>query len=106
MVLLNLSDTGITGQVLQDRLASVNITSNKNPIPFDAVKPSEWRGLRLGVAAATTRGFDEGAFARIGSIIADLVATEPEPSALQTHRDTVQSMCDSWPIYPGAGNAE
>ena len=105
MVLLNLSESGITGQTLQDRLAGVNITSNKNPIPFDAVKPSEWRGLRLGVAAATTRGFDEPAFASIGSIIADLVNVEPDASMLQTHRDTVQSLCDSWPIYDGVADA-
>jgi len=105
MVLLDLSESGITGQTLQDRLAGVNITSNKNPIPFDAVKPSEWRGLRLGVAAATTRGFDEPAFASIGSIIADLVNAEPDASMLQAHRETVQSLCDSWPIYDGVADA-
>ena len=46
MVLVDLSGTGATGQEAEDALARAGITSNKNPIPFDAPRPSQWRGLR------------------------------------------------------------
>ena len=57
MVLLDLSSVGILGQQAETALAQAGITSNKNPVPFDARSPSTWTGLRLGVSAATTRGF-------------------------------------------------
>ena len=50
-----------------------DITSNKNPIPFDSLKPSAWMGLRLGVGAATTRGLQTEEFKILGKIIAQLI---------------------------------
>ncbi|MDH3536535.1 MAG: serine hydroxymethyltransferase, partial [Gammaproteobacteria bacterium] len=73
MVLLDFTTLGITGQQAQDSLARVNITSNRNPVPFDSSKPSEWVGLRLGVAAATTRGLGVAEFELLGEIIAHAV---------------------------------
>ncbi len=73
MVLLDLTGKGITGQEAEQALSGANITSNKNPIPFDSSRPSEWVGLRLGTAAATTRGFDEAAMQQVGNIIAELI---------------------------------
>ena len=101
MVLLDLSRKNMLGQTLQDALAATNITSNKNPIPFDAAKPTEWVGLRLGVAAATTRGFGTQEFSVIGEVIADVV-DNPDPGNTSGHRAIVQSLCDAWPIY-GSG---
>ena len=57
VVLVDVSSKDLTGQQSQDALSEINITSNKNPIPFDSAKPSEWKGLRLGSSAGTTRGF-------------------------------------------------
>jgi len=73
MVLLDLSPQGIIGKQAEDALAAADITSNKNPIPFDVPKPADWVGLRLGVAAATTRGLDEAAMAELATCIADLI---------------------------------
>ncbi|MGI9463423.1 MAG: serine hydroxymethyltransferase [Aestuariivirgaceae bacterium] len=73
MVLLNLTGKAINGHAAEQALSGADITSNKNPIPFDSPKPSEWVGLRLGTAAATTRGFDEMAMEKVGNVIADLI---------------------------------
>ena len=56
MVLLDLSSLGLLGSEAEAALARAGVTSNKNPVPFDAGSPSRWTGLRLGVSAATTRG--------------------------------------------------
>ena len=101
MVLLDLSSRNLNGQLLQNALARVNITSNKNPVPFDSPKPADWKGLRLGVAAATTRGLDNHEFDALGSIIADVVENceQMSESFVQAHRSSVLGICERFPIY-------
>lgn len=102
VVLLDLSATGINGQQAQDVLARANITSNKNPIPFDSPKPSEWVGLRLGVSAATTRGFGPREFESIGETIAQLIkaqARQDTANALETAAGQTIELCERFPIY-------
>ena len=92
MVLVDLSGTGATGQEAEDVLARAGITSNKNPIPFDAPRPSQWRGLRLGVSAVTTRGFGTAEMEALGHCIADLILAGAGPdrdAAVRTARETV-----------------
>ena len=76
MVLLDLSSVGIVGQQAETALARAGITSNRNPIPFDARSPSKWTGLRLGVSAVTTRGFGAAEMEVLGECIADLLLAE------------------------------
>ena len=76
MVLLDLSSVGILGQQAEAALARAGITSNKNPVPFDARSPSKWTGLRLGVSAATTRGFGTAEMEVLGACIAELLLAE------------------------------
>jgi glycine hydroxymethyltransferase len=104
MVLLDFSSKNIRGQQAQDALAKINITSNKNPIPFDSLNPSEWAGLRLGVSAATTRGLQASDFEVLGNVIADAVNSDEVDSAslITKHRETVSEICKAHPIYPGA----
>lgn len=102
MVLLDLSSKGIRGQDAEDALFAANITSNKNPIPFDAQKPSEWSGLRLGVAAATTRGLKEADIAVLGNCIADLLDASMNgdlESVAMRARPTIDEICRKNPIY-------
>lgn len=84
MVLLDLSSVGILGSQAETVLARAGITSNRNPVPFDRPRPAEWTGLRLGVAAVTTRGFGASEIDALGAIIADLIhgeaRSEPEPA--------------------------
>ncbi len=76
MVLLDLASVGLLGSQAETALARAGITSNKNPVPFDARSPSKWTGLRLGTAAATTRGFGAAEMEVLGGCIADLLHAE------------------------------
>ena len=77
LVVVDVSTAGIRGQQAEDVLARAGITSNKNPIPFDPPRPSEWNGLRLGVSAVTTRGFGISEMDVLGHCIADLIIADP-----------------------------
>ena len=67
MVLVDVKNSvGITGKQLESRLDEVNITVNKNSIPFDEEKPAYTSGVRLGSPAMTTRGFKEDEFRQVG----------------------------------------
>lgn len=63
------SSFGITGKIAEETLDKINITVNKNAIPFDTEKPSITSGLRLGSAAMTTRGLNDKDFIEIADII-------------------------------------
>jgi len=101
MLMLNFSARNLTGQQIQDTLAKSNITSNKNPIPFDSNKPSEWSGLRLGVSAATTRGLGSKEFEILGAIIAQLIDNGARENAVlfEQCRNQVLALCNEFPIY-------
>ncbi len=102
IVLLDLSTSGINGQRAQDALAAGHLTSNKNPIPFDNVKPSEWVGLRLGVGAVTTRGLGEEDIADVGNMIADLIEAEAGGQARTIGAEVaarVARICQQYPAY-------
>lgn len=101
MVLLDFSAQGLSGQQVQDDLARVNLTSNKNPVPFDSTRPSEWVGLRLGVAAATTRGLQGEEFRQLGEIIARAIRRREQgnDSGIEADREQVSALCRRFPIY-------
>ncbi len=100
IVLLDFSASGLRGQQVQDALAAVNLTSNKNPIPFDSKKPSEWAGLRLGVAAATTRGLGTAEFELLGDIIGRAAARcQRDDGNAGADRQQVLQLCSRFPIY-------
>ena len=101
LVLLDLSATGVTGQAAERVLERAGITSNKNPIPFDVRNPAKWSGLRLGVSAATTRGFREPEMERVGRLICSLIGS-PDPGDMDEARRTVAELCRAFPVYaPG-----
>ncbi len=101
LLLLDLSGSGLTGQQVQDALARINITSNKNPIPFDVTRPSEWMGLRLGVAAITTRGFSQLQMIQLGNIIAATIEACQAggvEQVLDSHRQQVAALCQQFSL--------
>jgi glycine hydroxymethyltransferase len=101
MLLLDLSPQGMLGRDAEQALAVANITSNKNPIPFDQARPTDWAGLRLGVAAATTRGFDETAMRQLGGCIADLILAASEgrlDDVADNARPTVTELCNRFAL--------
>ena len=73
MVLLDVkSSFGITGKQLESALDEVNITVNKNAIPFDEERPAQTSGIRIGTPAMTTRGFKEADFVKVAQWIGDI----------------------------------
>lgn len=97
LMLLDLRSLNITGKELEKRLDEVNITANKNSIPNDPEKPFITSGLRLGTAAATTRGLDEEDMDKLAELIY-LAATDFENSA-DAIRSGVEAICKKHPLY-------
>ncbi len=97
LILVDLRSLGITGKELEHRLDEVYITANKNAIPNDPEKPFVTSGLRLGTAAATSRGLDEADMDKIAEFIY-LCATDFENSADRI-REGVTEICNRHPLY-------
>jgi glycine hydroxymethyltransferase len=100
LMLVDLRSIGMTGKVADALVSGVNITANKNTVPFDPESPFVTSGLRLGSPAMTTRGMGVGEFTEIGNIIADrLLNPDSEPVAEDCRR-RVAALCDRFPLYP------
>ncbi|MDR3349152.1 MAG: serine hydroxymethyltransferase [Acidaminococcales bacterium] len=100
MMLLDLRPQGITGKDAEKLLDAVGITVNKNAIPFDPASPFVTSGIRLGTAAATTRGFDEGAMGEVAAIIALALKNAGDRAAAAQSSLRVAKLCGSYPLYP------
>ena len=97
LLLVDVKSTfNMTGKEAEVILDSINITANKNAIPFDTEKPFKTSGIRLGTAAMTTRGFNEDDFRRVGKII-DSALSNPDESNLELLREEVVQMALSHP---------
>ncbi|MEB3303738.1 MAG: serine hydroxymethyltransferase [Cyanobacteriota bacterium] len=101
IVLLDLRSIGLTGKVADALLSEVNITANKNTVPFDPESPFVTSGLRLGTAALTTRGFDEPAFVEVAEVIASRLLHPEDSSAELKCRERVRALCERFPLYGG-----
>ncbi|MBQ2306681.1 MAG: serine hydroxymethyltransferase, partial [Clostridia bacterium] len=97
LMLVDLRSLGITGKLAQHYLDDVNITCNKNGIPFDPEKPSVTSGIRLGTAAVTTRGMGTAEMEEIAGFIYDTL-TDYENSKAQV-KAGVKALLDRFPLY-------
>ncbi len=97
LLLVNLQGTGVTGAMLQERLDEVNITSNKNTVPFETESPMVTSGLRLGTPAVTTRGMGVEEMREIGELIA--LAVHDFDAKQDEIRERVAALCDRFPLY-------
>ena len=100
LVLVDLRSIGMTGKQADALVSMVNITANKNTVPFDPESPFVTSGLRLGSPAMTTRGLAGEEFKEIANIIADRLLS-PEDSDVETDcRNRVAALCERFPLYP------
>lgn len=97
LMLLDLTDTGITGKEAEAHLDEVGITVNKNAIPFDTRSPFITSGVRIGTPATTSRGFDEDDMREIAKLI-KLAVLDFDNSADEV-RARVKALCDKHPLY-------
>jgi glycine hydroxymethyltransferase len=106
LILVDLQSIAMTGKIADALVSGVNITANKNTVPFDPASPFVTSGIRLGAAAMTTRGMGEVEFTEIANIIADRLLN-PENEAKATEcRQRVAALCDRFPLYPHLMAAE
>ena len=97
LMLLDLSDTGVTGKELEKMLDEVNITVNKNAIPFDKLSPFISSGVRIGTPSVTTRGFKEADCEKIAELITEIIRKKEE--AFDYVRAEVKKLVEKYPLY-------
>jgi len=97
LILLNLLGTGMTGKELNDLTEEVNITLNKNAIPFDPEKPAITSGVRIGTPCITTRGFNEEECALVARLIVDIIRNRE--ACFDRVREEVKKLTEKHPIY-------
>lgn len=97
LILVDLTNKGITGKEAENLLDSIGITANKNTVPNETRSPFVTSGIRIGTAAVTTRGFDTEAMKEIASIINE--AIENRDSNLDELQERVKALCSKYPLY-------
>ncbi|MDR1612505.1 MAG: serine hydroxymethyltransferase [Planctomycetota bacterium] len=99
LMLVDVHSRGATGKECEDALTKVNVTINKNQIPFDTLPPVKCSGIRVGSPAATTRGMKEGEMAEIVAIIAAAVEARNDDAALAKIKERTLALCAKFPLY-------
>lgn len=102
LLLVDLTPAGdVTGKDAERALEEVGITVNKNTIPGEKRSPFVTSGIRVGSAAATTRGFTEPECERVGQLIGDVVNNLGNDELLDRTHAEVREMLAVHPLYPG-----
>lgn len=99
LMLVDLTSKGITGKEAQFVLDEVNITANRNTIPFEPLSPFVTSGIRLGSPALTTRGFKEDDMIEVGNIIAMVLSNPQDEATKEEARRRVAVLCEKYPLY-------
>ena len=98
LILVDTMSMGITGKDAEKALDDVNITANKNAIPFDQQKPNTTSGIRLGTAAMTTKGFKEEEFEQVGKWIAEVLKNKDDEDLKARIKKEVIELTDRFPF--------
>ena len=104
LLLVDLTPKGLTGDIAEASLERANITCNKNSIPFDPKPPKVTSGIRIGTPAATTRGFNNEDFIKVGDLIVETLEglqNNPDDNSKveENVRAKVKELCNKYPIY-------
>jgi glycine hydroxymethyltransferase len=100
LILVDLRSVGLTGKKADKLVSEVNITANKNTVPFDPESPFVTSGLRLGSPAMTTRGMGTAEFTEIADIIADRLTNPDDEVIRENCQRRVAELCSRFPLYP------
>ncbi len=99
LILLDLSNKGLTGKELEKLLDEAHITVNKNAVPFDTQKPFVTSGIRLGTPAITSRGMKENEARKIAGLIIKII--EGGADAVVGVKAEIEKLCTAFPLYAG-----
>lgn len=96
--LIDLTNQGLSGKYAENTLGKVDITINKNMIPFDKRSPFITSGIRIGTSAITTRGLEEADMTRIAEYIHEVLHTEDE-ARLKIIKQEINHWMEQYPLY-------
>lgn len=99
LLLLDVRSLNLTGKVAEALLDEVNITANKNGIPYDPEKPFVTSGVRIGTPAITSRGFVEEDMKEVGALIAAVLKNPEDAAVKEDAKARVKVLTDKYPIY-------
>ncbi len=99
MMLIDLRNKGVTGKQAEEALGVAEITVNKNMVPFDDKSPFVTSGIRIGVAAVTTRGLKEKDMGVIVDLIDKVINNVEDEEALHGIADEVNAMMADKPLF-------
>ena len=99
MMLVDLRSKGVTGKQAEEALGVADITVNKNMVPFDTESPFVTSGIRIGVAAATTRGLKEDDFKKVIDLIDEVVSNIDNEDKLKEIGKQVHAMMQNRPLF-------
>ena len=99
LLLVDVRGFGLTGKDAEKLLDEVNITVNKNSIPFETLSPFKTSGIRLGTPAITSRGFDQADCAKVAELIIQVLESPTDDQVLASVKNQVQELTDAHPIY-------
>jgi len=99
LILLDVRPKKLTGKDAEAILESVNITVNKNTIPFDPEKPMITSGIRIGTPALTSRGMKVDDMKELARAMALALDNPEREEKLEEVRGIVKQLCDKYPLY-------
>lgn len=99
LLLLEVTGFGLNGKEAEHLLDSVNITVNKNSIPFETLSPFKTSGIRIGTPAITSRGFKEEDAAKVAELIVKVLSNKEDADVLAQVKQEVKNLTDKYPIY-------
>tara|TARA_B110000438_G_scaffold76374_1_gene76567 strand:+ start:2769 stop:4073 length:1305 start_codon:yes stop_codon:yes gene_type:complete len=100
VILIDLTNKGITGKAAEKKLEKAGITVNKNMIPFDEKSPFITSGIRIGTPAITTRGMQKDDMKKIVSLIDMVIKNTNDDHKLLSVKNEVNELCKLFPLYP------
>ncbi|MCP4144136.1 MAG: serine hydroxymethyltransferase [bacterium] len=100
LLLVNLTNKGLSGKKMEALLHKVGITVNKNTVPFDSRSPFVTSGIRIGTPALTSRGMGTAEMEKIADIIAGSLEHRDDEDKLAKLFDESRELCSNFPLYP------
>lgn len=100
LLLVDVTPIGLTGKEAEEILGEVDVTVNKNTIPFDPNPPMVGSGIRIGTPAITTRGFGEKEMIEIAEIIEEVLKNPKDANINKQSKDKVTTITERFPV-PG-----
>ena len=100
LALVDLRESELDGQQAEDRLHDVNITVNRNAVPFDPRPPAVASGLRIGSPGLATRGMQESDFREIGKVITEALTGDLDDAKRAALAERTSALARRYPLYP------